>query len=309
MSYSTGFQQNALSLNGISILSDGYITIENGSIHNLNNLDITTLSVNTIVPKENVLQLGSIGKETIIYGSNITMLGNVTAIESVNVEFSDHNLLLNYNGTDLLLKDSGLSVCGDNNDIKASLLLDDNGDWNVTSVHNKLSVDNLTVGNLTVENPIVYDNFLASNITATNRLVSEKAVLMNSAIQSSSVSHLNAKDIKATDVRVKSLTSGNLLTNSVSFFPEQSPFIIQTGVETIASIAAGALGTVNVAFDKPFTLRPIVFVSVNGGSGSSSCYAIVSGSSITTTGCQLQARYTGTSTASNIALVYMAIGI
>lgn len=41
MSYSTGFQQNSLSLNGITTLSDGYINIENGEISNLTDLTLS----------------------------------------------------------------------------------------------------------------------------------------------------------------------------------------------------------------------------------------------------------------------------
>lgn len=300
MSYSTGFQQNALSLNGISILSDGYITIENGNINNLNNLDLTTLSTNEIAPQGNTLTVGQLGKNLQLYGENIlissstaveittvstnqvTPQGNTltvgeigknlqlygdnilisgnTVIESVNVEFSDHNLLLNYGGSDLLLEGSGVSVCGDNNEIKASLVLDSSGDWSVSSVNNKLSVENIVCGNITISNPLTYDNFEAGNITASNKFIGpNNSVLNQIAVNNTAVSHLNAGTLLVNNKcqvlgELKNKNNFDLSTMRALNQPQNGFFVIANFMIQWGTIPDSA--SQSATFDPPYYVTP-----------------------------------------------------
>lgn len=316
MSYLSGSIVNSQSLNGVVSISDGSnLLIENGSITNVEFLDVKQMEIDDlkaqlIRPAGSTLQIGEIGKSISLIGDSILVSGN-TFIESVNVEFSDHNLLLNYDGGDLLLEGSGISVCGDNNDVKASIVLDAYGDWNVSSVNNKLSVDNLVCGNLTVQNPPIYNTLTAANVIATNKFVSSnRAIIYNTVSYSTAVSHLNCKDIKANDIRTRFLSSANLLTTgdivskgNVSMsglsFLGTSPFRIEYGTTNTVNTS------ITITFDTPFNSPPTV-ISLGFINDPTPPLVYVRG--ITTTDALLYAKNTS-GNYGNLKFCWMAIGI
>lgn len=298
------------SLNGIITISDGTLEISDGTIAGLDHLDLKTLiveeettlngtvSADSIVPINSALTIGDISKNLTLIGNEINIVGTASVIESAQVQYSDHSLQLNKDGGDILLENSGIEILGDNNGVKASCTLDVDGNWTMTSPDNKLTVSNIVCDNLDVAN-ITYEDLNATNVNATNKMTSDLNYMNRQVSYASAITHLNSHIVKSNTVQ----------TNSLSFFSSQIPFFFQYGSAIVATIAAGALGSVDVLFDKSFANDPNVLVSVNGGSGYQLCFSVVNGSSISPTGCTLQVRNTGTSTASNIRVAYMAIGI
>lgn len=246
-------QYVAPSLNGIIELTDGEVVISGGNITNVNNLQLQNLEITDLVvdnstttpllhttnilSENGIINMGSINDNINIYGSNISLIGNVSIIESQTVTFVDNNLELNVGGGNILLEGSGLSVMGDGNALVSSLLLDENADWIFHSPNEKLTVENLSVGNLTVENPIVYDNFEASNITANNKFFSPERIITDRAVnRSSAIGHLNVNDIKC----------------SYMSFVNQGLFRIEYGTTNTVNTS------IRVQFQKPFNTPPTV---------------------------------------------------
>jgi len=84
-----------------------------------------------------------------ITGGTVNLLGTTTYIDTTNTNIKDNLITLNSGGWDATCIGSGIEHSGSLGVIKASLKLDNNLDYIISSTNNKLTVDNLSTTNIT----------------------------------------------------------------------------------------------------------------------------------------------------------------
>lgn len=84
-----------------------------------------------------------------ITGGTVNLLGTTTYIDTTNTNIKDNLITINSGGWDATCIGSGIEHSGSLGVIKASLKLDNNLDYIISSPNNKLTVDNLSTTNIT----------------------------------------------------------------------------------------------------------------------------------------------------------------
>jgi hypothetical protein len=263
-----------------SITNSGSISSSNISSSNISssNISSSNISSSNISTLNGSIQMGSIGDNVYIVGSEIRLIGNVIGYDSGNVVIVDDRIELNAGGGNILASNSGISILGDGNIALSNILTNADFDWVFTSPNNKVIIDtlevanlnvslpvsnitidnsfigNLQVGNITLLNPIVYENFEAANITATKKFIGPNvSILDRVASRTQAISHLNVGDIKSSSYifnkngfDLSTLTSLNQDQNGYVIL---GPLMIQWGIIPDAS-SQGA------TFVPPYSERP-----------------------------------------------------
>lgn len=236
MSYLTQPTQDQ-SLNGIISITDGSgLTIENGTISGLTNLDIgdniscKTLSTGNIYGQNGNLNIGNATSNIVINGSNITLTGPTVYVQSQTVQTIDNNIELNYGGTNMTAVGSGITVLGNSIVPVARIQTDTNLDFTITSPNNRLTVNNVvsTIGNITtINNTNLFST--TGNITTIN---STTGNITNLTSSTGNITTLTAPTINNTNLNS---TTGNITTiNNTNFKSSNvqvgdTPFSLQTG--------------------------------------------------------------------------------
>lgn len=213
MSYLTQPTQDQ-SLNGIITISDGTLTIENGTISGVSNLDIgdniscKTLSAGNIYGQNGNLNIGNSSSNVVINGQNITLTGPTVYMQSQTVQTIDNNIELNYNGSNVSAVNSGITVLGNSNIPIARFQTDANLDFVITSPHNKLTLGTLQGTAVSVET--VYGNTQIStpSLIATNALINT-ANITTTNITNDNVTNLTCQSADITNGNVNTLFSPN----------------------------------------------------------------------------------------------------
>lgn len=134
-------------------------------------------------------------------GDSIVMQGDLTTINTTNLDVKDSLITINKNGTNTTAQGSGLQVEGTLGIIKASIKLDSSLDFEITSTNNKIRVDN--IGEKTTSANIKFNNNIDVN---NNNLLN-----VNTADITAITDITNITGVNNTDVLFSSLGTGDLI--------------------------------------------------------------------------------------------------
>lgn len=186
------------SLNGIISITDGSgLTIENGSISGLTNLDIgdniscVTLSTSNIYGKNNNLNIGDSTSNIVINGSNIILQGPTVYVQSQTTQVLDRNVELNYNGNSITSVGSGITVLGDSNTPIARFQTDATNNWSLTSTNNKLTLGTLQSTLVNTSNVYADTRISTPYIIGTDTLFGNLSVTNSATIGTTSTDTCN----------------------------------------------------------------------------------------------------------------------
>lgn len=204
----SGYSQNALSMNGVITISDGVLTIENGNITGISDLDCNNLQVNNDAQVDHNLVV-----DNNIVVHNDLQVDNQATINNLNCNTGNIGELFtnNINNTNLISTSNIVSSSIQNsNTIETESLY----------VNNNLNVDGLSDlhGNVHCYADLQVDGEIhISQLTLDNLTVLQTSNQFNVNTKTNNNTCLNCKKINATSINTKSLIPSTIYLRKVIF--------------------------------------------------------------------------------------------